>query len=244
MAHSRPPSIFSYVRFFSFWRWARTTLLVTFPFVMLLLDFWPLNRFPGAALSDRGRKRHLLMRLVLEKIPLLALSAASSVSTFWVQKQSGALRPLDAVPLGVRVANALISYVQYIGKMFWPVDLAVLYPYPSGFNPWKVASAFFCWQPHAFSVGCSFGDVSCVGWFWYLGTLIPVIGLVQVGIQSMADRYTYIPLIGIGIIMAWSGAELIKKFPRVKTALLALTAAVWMLMTAATLRQVRYWKDR
>ena len=222
-------------------------MLVTFPFVFLLLDYWPLNRLAIAAtpLPESSRQRHLFLRLIREKLPFFLLVAISSIITYLVQQQSGALRPLDAVPLGVRVANALVSYVKYIGKMFWPADLAVLYPYPSAFTGWKVAGAFFFLS--AISVFAVWSvkrrPYVAVGWFWFLGTLVPVIGLAQVGIQAMADRYAYIPLIGICIIIVWSASELVLKFPHVKIVLTTLTMTVLLLLMTATLKQVRYWQN-
>ncbi|MBU2538798.1 MAG: tetratricopeptide repeat protein [Proteobacteria bacterium] len=222
-------------------------MLVTLPFVLLLLDYWPLGRFAIAAspLPESSGQRHLFLRLVREKLPFFLLVAISSIITYLVQQQSGALRPLDAVPVGVRVANALVSYVKYIGKMFWPADLAVLYPYPSMFNPWKVAGAFFFLT--AISVFAVWivkrRPYVAVGWFWYMGTLVPVIGLVQVGIQAMADRYAYVPLIGIFIIIVWSASELVSTFTRVKIVLTTMTATVLLLLMAATLKQVRHWQN-
>jgi len=222
-------------------------MLVTLPFVMLLLDYWPLNRFAAAASQASGSpaQRHPFLRLVREKIPLFALVAISSAITFWVQQQSGALKPLDTMPLDVRIANALLSYVAYIGKMFWPADLAVLYPYPTAFTWWKVAGAFILLTAiSGFAVrNAKRRPYVAVGWFWYLGTLVPVIGLVQVGIQAMADRYAYIPLIGLYVIMAWSASELTLKFPRAKIVLTTATATVLLLLTAATVKQVRYWQN-
>ena len=222
-------------------------MLVTLPCVMLLLDFWPLNRFSMTLphLPAGTKKRHIFFQLVREKVPLFALVATSSMITFLVQQQSGALRPLDAVPLGVRVANALTSYITYLGKMFWPVGLAVLYPYPTMFNSWKVAGAFFLLA--AVSVFAVWTvkqrPYVAVGWFWYLGTLVPVIGLVQVGIQAMADRYTYIPLIGIFIILTWSTSELVVKFPRLKIALITVTAAILLFLSVTAFKQVRHWQS-
>ncbi|MDF1591850.1 MAG: tetratricopeptide repeat protein [Desulfobacterales bacterium] len=222
-------------------------MLVTFPFVFLLLDYWPLNRFAIAAcpLPENSGQRHIFLRLVREKLPLFLLIAISSIITYLVQQQSGSLRPLDAVPIGVRAANALTSYVKYIGKMFWPADLAVLYPYPSAFIWWKVAGAFFFLSTiSVFAVWTvKRRPYVAVGWFWFLGTLVPVIGLAQVGIQAMADRYTYIPLIGIFIIIVWSASELVVKFPRIKIMLTAVTATILLLLMAATIKQVRYWQN-
>jgi tetratricopeptide (TPR) repeat protein len=178
-------------------------MLVTLPFVLLLLDYWPLRRLdrPGA-----GRPEASPARLLAEKVPFVLLSMLSSVMTLYAQSTGGAVAELDRFPLGARVANALVSYVAYLGKTMWPVDLSIRYPHLGASLPlWKsivaglvllalTGAAVRWWRSRPYFA---------VGWFWYLGTLVPVIGLVQVGDQAMADRYTYIPLIGVFIVMAW-----------------------------------------
>ena len=197
-------------------------MLVTLPFVLLLLDYWPLGRVArrgGAGPSDASEIPETGShppafgpgRLILEKLPLILLSAASSAATVIAQKGGGAMQSL---PLGAKVSNALLAYVKYMGMMFWPKDLAAIYPHPEGSIPlWQTAAAavlllvltfLFLWwgkrRPYL-----------PVGWFWYLGTLVPVIGIVQVGNQAMADRYTYIPLIGLFIILAWGVPDLVDR---------------------------------
>ncbi len=178
-------------------------MLVTLPFVLLLLDYWPLGRFGGSKFKVPGSR---LIGLAQEKWPLFALAGISCVITYVVQHKGGAGVTLGQIPLGLRAENALMSYVTYMWKTVWPAGLAVFYPYPS--KPPAL------WQPIfalAFLGGIS-GAVLwlrerrpylLVGWFWFIGTLVPVIGLVQVGEQAMADRYTYIPLIGLFIMVAW-----------------------------------------
>ena len=190
-------------------------MLVTLPIILLLMDYWPLRRFPA---PQKPRTKHQApsskhqalstMNLVLEKIPLLALSAGSSFMTYFAQRQGGAVMDLARYSLGARLGNALVSYVRYIGKMFWPGGLAVYYPY----NPiptWEIAGA--CLILAAISIGVFRARKSrpylAWGWQWYIITLIPVIGIVQVGGQSMADRYTYMPLIGLFAIVAWTIPE-------------------------------------
>jgi len=175
-------------------------MLVTLPFLLLLLDYWPLGRL---RLSTLNYQPSTLFGLVFEKLPFFALSGLACVATVWAQRANG-MTNLETVPFPSRVANALVTYVLYLWKMVWPRDLAVLYPYHE-WPAWQVIGAGLLLFAITFCVVCQGHrrPYLAVGWFWYLGTLIPVIGLVQVGIQSMADRYSYIPSIGIFIIIAY-----------------------------------------
>jgi len=177
-------------------------MLVTLPLVLLLLDFWPLGRFSN------------YRKLLLEKAPLLGLSAASSVITYIVQQRGGSVGELEVYPMGERIANAVVSYMSYIGKTFWPQKLAAFYPYPSdSLPPWQVIGAallLVCITYLAIRMARRCPYVA-VGWLWYVITLVPVIGIVQVGKQAMADRYTYVTLIGIFIAIAWGIPELLRK---------------------------------
>ena len=212
-------------------------MLVTLPFTLLLLDVWPLRRI-DPRLSPRA-----WLRLFVEKAPLFALAAASSAITFVVQRQGGAVSALEAMPGATRFANALVAYVVYLRKTIWPVDLAVFYPYPPGFNIWFVAGcATFLLVITALVIRV--GDrwpYAFVGWLWYVGTLVPVIGLVQVGTQAMADRYTYIPLIGIFALVAWGAVDLLGRYAR--AALPAAAVVVILMSAAATRAQVLHWRD-
>ncbi len=182
-------------------------MLVTLPFTLLLLDYWPLGRIRGQG----GSKQVSMSRLITEKIPLFTLAVIAGVIVFVVQQRSGVLYSLTPFPFQIRVENALVSYAAYIGKMLWPANLAVFYPHPlHGLALWKVlgaaglliaVSAAAIWKGRRY-------PYLITGWFWYLGTLVPVIGLVQVGVQAMADRYTYIPLIGLFIIITWGGRDM------------------------------------
>ncbi|MFL6233870.1 MAG: glycosyltransferase family 39 protein [Thermoanaerobaculia bacterium] len=204
-------------------------MVVTLPFALLLLDVWPLDRL---ALGWR--------RLLIEKLPLLALSAASSLITLQYQKTS--LAPLDVVPWSLRAANALVSYVAYLGKLFLPRHLAVFYPIPLEIPAWKIAgAALLLIALTAFSVWRARREPWLLtGWLWFLGTLVPVIGLVQVGRQAMADRYTYLPSIGLFLAVVWSVAGLGRKH----RALLAAAATIVILALAAITRiQISYWSD-
>jgi len=212
-------------------------MVVTLPFVLLLLDYWPLKRFQFGQ-SGGGR-------LVLEKLPLLALSAASSVVTYFVQHSGGAVTPLSVHPFTVRIANALVSYIAYMGKMIWPFHLAVLYPYSRTFSCWQVAGACLLLVTVSLLVilAVKRRPYLAVGWLWYIGTLVPVIGLVQVGLHAMADRFTYVPLIGLFIMIAWRVPELVSQWRRKKTWLALIAATLLSILAAATLLQVRYWTN-
>ena len=215
-------------------------MLVTLPFVLLLLDYWPLGRWIG---SPPGKTT---LRLVLEKLPLLALAAASSVVTYVAQQQKGAMTLLgNELSFPVRLANALVSYVEYLGKTVWPYPLIVFYPYVSDRPLWQpVAAAMFLIAITGLAIWLwRSRPYLAVGWFWYLGTLVPVIGLVQVGSQSMADRYTYLPLVGIFILAAWGSADLLAGWRYGRTLLGVLATAAILASMVLTARQVAHWTD-
>jgi tetratricopeptide (TPR) repeat protein len=210
-------------------------MIVTLPFVLLLLDVWPLRRatrpaFPGTA-------------LLREKLPLFALAAGASVVTFLAQRHGGAVAPLAGIPLALRMENALVSYVAYIGDMLWPAGLAVLYPHPHALPGGQVAAAGLILAGISYLVVRQFParPYLAVGWSWYLGTLVPVIGLVQVGSQARADRYTYVPMIGLSIMLAWGAAELTARRPRFRKAVTAAAVAACAACVVATWWQIQYW---
>jgi len=210
-------------------------MLVTWPLVLLLLDYWPLGRF------QPGR----VWPLVREKLPFFALVAVSSVVTFLVQRHSGAVVTMSRMPPGMRGANALVSYCRYLGKLFWPEHLAIFYPHP-GYWPgaWVLLAAvllagltalfFLQRRRHPFLL---------MGWLWYVGTLVPVIGLVQVGEQAMADRYTYIPSLGVLILVVWGAEELTRSWRQQRLAAAVAAAAVLGLCLGLTRQQLGYWRD-
>src|SRR5882672_9416969 len=183
-------------------------MLVTWPFVMFLLDYWPLQRFQK---SEVRRQRSVLRGLVVEKIPLLVLVAASAVITSVAQSHGGGVRTFTEFPIALRLSNALVSYANYLLLAFWPNDLAVFYPFPkAAIPPWQIIGvALLLFSITAF---CFFQrkrrPYLIVGWLWFLGTLVPVIGLVQVGSQTMADRYFYIPSIGLFIALVFGLADI------------------------------------
>jgi len=215
-------------------------MLVTLPFVILLLDWWPLRRFSP---SPPDGQSSIPGRLVLEKLPFLALSMASSAATIMVQKR--AISSLVQIPMGIRTVNAIVSYVRYLLKMFWPVNLAIPYPHP-GYWPFVhlcLSAALIVWASLAVMRAGRRFPFLVTGWFWYLGMLIPVIGLVQVGMQSMADRYTYLPLVGMFILLVWGAGEAFQRW-RVPVAVIwGLAIMVLTACAARTMDQVKYWRN-
>ena len=217
-------------------------MLVTLPFVLLLVDYWPLRR--QAAITD-GVPMRSWPGLVLEKIPLFVLVAASCIVTFIVQRQSGAVKAFEVLPLQARLPNALIAYVTYLLKGFWPADLSILYPLPRAFPWWEAVSAA--------TVLIAISVVAIiqrkhnpwlpVGWFWYLGTLVPVIGIVQVGDQFIADRYTYVPAIGIFVILAFGAQSMALSLPFGRPLVFTGGALILAGCLATTAMQVSYWKS-
>jgi tetratricopeptide (TPR) repeat protein len=210
-------------------------MLVTVPFTLLLLDYWPLGRMKSCAAA---------WRLVAEKIPFFALSAALCMVTYQIQQHGGSVLGLQAFPLGSRLGNALVSYVRYIEKMFWPSHLAGLYLRSGEWALWQVALAAFFLLTVSTLVLAEWRrrPYLAVGWFWYAGTLVPVAGLVQVGMQAMADRYTYVPMIGLFVILVWGGWELAGARGLTRYAPAAAAAAL-ALCAALTLHQEFYWKN-
>jgi tetratricopeptide (TPR) repeat protein len=223
------------------------SMLVTLPFVLLLLDVWPLGRLQIGRRDGEGggRKAAAWLPVVREKLPLIALAAASSVVTLAVQQHGGAVGALATFPLGRRVANALVAYVSYLGKTIWPGDLSVFYRYPDSVPLWPAAAALAVLIGISVSVARLGRRRPClaVGWLWYLGTLVPVIGLVQVGRQAMADRYTYVPLVGVFMIAAWGVPDLLARWPARRRVLPAVASIVIVLCAATARAQVRHWED-
>jgi tetratricopeptide (TPR) repeat protein len=216
-------------------------MLVTLPLVLLLLDVWPLGRLQLVA--DKASIKTGLW-LALEKLPLLALSAVASFIAMEMQGRKGALVSSAVMGFGDRISNALLSYIKYLGKTFWPTDLAVFYPHPDSIPALTIIAAAACllFVSAAAVLTLRTRPYFAVGWFWYLGTLVPVIGLVQVGAQSMADRYTYIPLIGIFIVIAWACGDLLGRIgrPRLLIAAGVVVLCVWL---AGTRLQLRHWQN-
>jgi len=232
----RKPKVTKYLLTFSFFALGLMTkpMLVTLPVVLLILDYWPLQRTKQ------------FKRVALEKLPFFILSAVSCVVTFLVQRSGGAVVAIESFNLKIRFANATISYIRYIEKMFWPVKLAVLYPHP-GANV-SIVKAAICAAAILSLTACFIyigrkRKYFLAGWLWYLVTLVPVIGLVQVGAQSMADRYTYIPLLGLFIIIAFAAGELTGQLRIRKTIVTGLAVTTIVILSVLTRQQLKYWSD-
>ncbi len=220
-------------------------MLVTLPFVLLLTDYWPLHRVQMFRFTNnrQGRKFSAL-QLIWEKVPFFTLATASSVVTLIAQRAGGAATSLDVLPIKIRIANAFISYISYIGKMIWPRNLAVLYPMPKIFFAWQAAVAGLLLLCISIVLirAMRRRPYLGVGWLWYLGTLFPVIGLVQVGVQSMADRYTYVPLIGLFILLTWGFHDLTGRWRHGRIAAATCAALILLGLMAGASFQVRHWK--
>ncbi len=217
-------------------------MLVTLPFLLLLLDWWPLRRFE---LSTLNSQPSTLLRLVLEKWPFFLLAAGACMVTLAAQQRAGAVSSLATLPLGLRCDNALISYCRYLFKMFWPAELAVFYPMPARWpQGWVLLAGLFLggltvffWlkrQRYLFLL---------VGWFWFVGTLVPVIGLVQVGAQAMADRYAYVPSVGLLLLLVWGVPELSRHWRQPAIGLSLAGSAALLLCAITTRQQLAYWQN-
>lgn len=242
-------------------------MVVTLPFVLLLLDVWPLGRVTwGVAATSptpaeksvkvSGKRRappppvtpmgaRVPATLIIEKLPLLLLAAIVGVITYAVQTHAGAVAPLAAAPFADRVENAIVSYIAYLGKMLWPTGLAVFYPYAASLPAWQVVGAAAALMLISATVLKSTRrhPYLFTGWFWYVGMLVPVIGLVHYGDQAWADRYTYLPLVGIGIMAAWGIPELLGRWRHRQVACSVAAVVALLACSAATARQLRFWRD-
>ncbi len=208
----------------------------------------PASRPASIVNADANKVRvqsSALRPLLLEKLPLFVLTVLSCIVTFIAQQKGGAVKTIEAFPIGVRIANAFVSYIIYIGKMVWPANLAVYYPHPGLWPWWQVPGAVLLLGVVTFAVirGAKRFPYLAVGWLWFGGTLVPVIGIVQVGSQAMADRYTYVPLIGLFVMAAWGIPELLKKWRYRKEALFAASALVLLSLSTVTWTQVGYWRN-
>jgi protein O-mannosyl-transferase len=215
-------------------------MIITFPFVLLLWDRWPLRRMD----SETGRRPSFLW-LAIEKLPLMMLSAASAIVTMKAQKTGEAIRSTVQYPVAVRIENSLVSYLRYTGKLFWPSHLSPIYPHPGhSLSSWQaVAAGLVILLVTSLVLAATKHRYLLVGWFWFLGTLVPMIGLVQVGNQAMADRYAYLPFIGLFIMVSWGAAD----WAAVRHISLPQLAAVGVIcalgLAIVTFRQIGFWKD-
>jgi Flp pilus assembly protein TadD len=220
-------------------------MLVSLPLVLVLLDYWPLGRLrreDSGALADRAQLRGVL----LEKVPLLAIAAAVSAVTVAVQREAGAMSNESMLPFPLRLMNALDSYVIYVSDSFWPTGLAIFYPHPmAASSPW-IAGASALALAGATLVFARFvasRPYLLVGWLWYLITLLPVIGLVQVGMQARADRYMYLPQIGLAIALAWGARDALASSRAGRITLAVAGAAAVAALSLCTWRQLPHWRD-
>ena len=210
-------------------------MVVTLPFVLLLLDFWPLNRISFFEINAG-----IFVRLVVEKIPFFLMAIAGSAATYFAQ--TGAM---SSISLGERLGNALLAYARYVVKFFWPDDLGIVYSHPPH-TPWLLAlgalALLLLWTIPIW-LNRRERPFLAVGWFWFLGTLVPTIGLVQVGAQSMADRYTYIPSIGFFLVIVWGGAALMVKHAQKKSLGILIVSGILVACLTMTAIQISYWRD-
>ena len=225
-------------------------MLVTLPFVFFLLDYWPLNRYNASSKVKfspykKGR-RHFYTFLIMEKMPFIMFSFFSCIITFFAQREGGAVGSIRSYPIDIRIANALSSYVRYLEKMVWPVDLSFFYPYLLQTDLWKtwIYGLVLLFVTLIIFQKRKTMPYLPVGWLWYIGTLVPVIGFVQVGGQSMADRYTYIPLIGPFIMIAWSFYMCGKQWANSKKTLISvLSSSTVVVLMSMTWVQAGYWSN-
>jgi len=207
-------------------------MIVTMPFVLLLMNFWPL-------------RRPLSKRLLAEQIPFAALSLASAIGTYSMQKSVGALVFLGPIPLSLRLENATVSVVFYIVRTFWPANLATVYPYPWSVPIWQTTVCALLLTAVSITVLRLARRLPylAVGWFWFLVTLVPVIGIVQSGPEARADRFAYIPMIGLSIMLAWGASDVVRRWPRATPVCAALAGGACLAMAAGTHMQLPYWKN-
>jgi protein O-mannosyl-transferase len=276
VGYARRPSVVRYLPVFLLFALGLMAkpMLVTLPCLLLLLDYWPLGRLTGiqptaqpvslpgraqpAKRKDNGGRQPnaqqtwrwppvgVVLRLVLEKLPLVALVVASSRLTWFAQNRGLSMARPDQLALGLRVENVLWSYVAYIGKMFWPGEMAAFYPLVPEYRTGRAVAAEALLV--AISVAVAWGAWKgrrylAVGWLWFLGTLVPVIGFVQVGDQSMADRYTYIPYIGLFVMIVWGASDLLAPFRAGRIALAVAAGSAIAACVVLTSRQVEFWQN-
>lgn len=217
--------------------------VVTLPFALLLLDFWPLNRFPlTSPWPERFRATRILL---LEKLPFLALTAISAGITIMAHERLGLKAAADELPLIHRIQNALISYARYLKKIFLPTDLGIIYPHPGTWPTGTVAIATLVLVVITIFVLVQLRKRPYlpVGWFWFLGVIVPAIGIVQVGYQAMADRFVYLPVIGVLLIIVWGATDLFNATRAKPSVIAALSAAVLAYCSIVTVSQIRQWKN-
>lgn len=248
----------SYVKQPSPWRYACVVLffvaglmskpmIVTLPFVLLLLDYWPLNRFQFKKNQRSGLEQPKVsaVKLVLEKAPLILLSIGASVMTFIQQQAHGAVSSIESSLINQRISNVLVSYVKYLFKMLWPQDLTAVYPYSSAIPVWQIAGAGLLLGLTSFLTikNVYKHPYLAIGWFWFLGTLIPVIGIIKIGSHAIADRYTYMTFIGLYIMVAWGVPEIMTQFRHKRFALASAALVLIATFMMVSRNQTTHWFD-
>ena len=257
--YCQQPSFYRYIPILLFFSFGLMTkpMIVTLPCVLLLLDYWPLERFSHARLGGNSYRENgkasvssprvfTPFQLLLEKIPLFALAVLSISFSLLSVKDYDNVISTASVPMTLRVANALVSYVKYIGKIILPIDLAVIYPYPDMMPIWKTIGSLMLLVLISIFIIRSIRKAPylTIGWLWYLGTLVPVIGLVQAGHwPAMADRFAYVPFIGLYVIVAWGIPEFVKRWHKLKKFLPVAATAILFVFMIITFIQVGYWKN-
>ena len=255
-AYARKPRVGSYlvvVVFYALGLMAKPQI-ITFPFLLLLWDYWPLERFAFRSSLFAFRQRNIdpppaedseMLWLLLEKLPLLALSIASAVVTVKAQTAGGTMSgAVNAFSFAARLGNAIVAYVRYLGYAIWPAHLAFFYPHPKTSPPvWQLLAASALLIALTILAIRSNRRYLAVGWLWFLGTLVPMIGLVQVGSQAMADRYAYLPFIGLCIAVCWGVADWADRWRSSRIWAPAGAVVILVLLALATRRQVGYWAD-
>jgi protein O-mannosyl-transferase len=219
--------------------------VITLPLVLLLWDYWPLERVRSAHAFRGNRSERPFFWLVLEKLPLFAISALSAVLTIEAQMAGDAVGALTRYAFSIRVENAIVSYARYLGKALWPSHLALLYPHPwTSLNPWQVVGALsVLLAVTVFVIRMRDRRYLLVGWLWFLGTMVPMIGLVQVGVQAMADRYAYLPLVGCFLMVSWGVADSVQELRVPSRLVIAGNIVVLLALALVSRRQIDYWGD-
>ena len=257
--YTERPSFLRYLFIFLVFALGLTTkpMLITLPFVLLLLDYWPIGRLKldqsdtektetGHKFINMGFQYSIVFRLILEKIPLIALSVITIYFSSLSLKKLGDVVSTASVPMKLRIANALVSYISYIKKMIWPYDLAIYYPFPHALPTWQVAGSGLLILCLSILILRKVKEKPylVVGWLWYVGTLVPVIGLVQAGLwPAIADRFAYVPLIGLFIIIGWGAPDLMERWHSGKIVLVTLGITLISILAVTTWEQLRYWQN-
>jgi len=220
-------------------------MLVTLPFILLLLDYWPLGRFTVSGTASRKNCLRIATGLVVEKLPFMMIALVAALGAYLGQHAVGTVTPLTSIGLGTRISNTLVAYSGYLRDMFWPVNLAVLYPHPGDLPTWMplLAAVLLCGVTIVVLRGIVTWPFLFFGWFWYLLTLAPVSGIVVIGPHTTADRYTYVPLIGLFVMIAWGVPKLMASFPGKKIWLATSSVVALSVLTVLTHKQIQHWES-